>query len=687
MINEEQVRLAIDLIKNNGLVEVRVIGSGKFDIFSGYFKNVDNLINEVKRFDKENIYFVLNEIDDACYSRDQQEKIQKSKNTTSDSDIVGRNFILVDIDSDRAAGVSATDEEKLGAKKVGYKVYRFLRDIGFTTPISASSGNGYHLLYPIKLANTPENTQLIKDFLGVLDMYFSDVDAKIDLSVFNSSRITRLYGTVCQKGKSTPERPHRVSEITKAPDEIIPTDISLIRKVVAMKPKPEVKARYNNYNNDQFDLEDFISKHHIQVQSRSSFSEGEKIILDHCLFDHSHKGKDAAIFQMRSGALGYHCFHNSCSGKKWQDVRSLFEPDAYNYKDRNQGYTKFSTKPIAQPLSKEQKQEEVEAKGERFLDFSDIKDVDRSSLVYIKTHITDIDKKMIGLLKGELTIVSGLSASGKSSILGQIALNAVNDGFRVAFYSGELTPARMKNWIHLQAAGRNFSNPTEYESMFFVKDKYKTLIDKWLKGKLYLYNNLYGNKYDQMYKDIEAQIINKEIDLVILDNVMTLDLGADNFNMNEAQTRAVQSLSDLAKKHGVHVILVAHPRKSISFLRAEDLSGTSNMRNLSDNILLMHRVNKDFVVRSAEYLGEEEASKYRDFSNVLEISKNRDFGVTDVFAGMYFEMSSKRFLNEEFGNIVYGWEEFLDETPTPSFEVKPDLDTFFSERDIAEAPF
>lgn len=687
MINEEQVRLAIDLIKNNGLVEVRVIGSGKFDIFSGYFKNIDNLINEIKRFDKENIYFVLNEIDQACYSREQQERIQKSKNTTSDGDIVGRNFILVDIDSDRAAGVSATDEEKSRAKMVGYKVYRFLRDIGFTAPISASSGNGYHLLYPIKLANTPENTQLIKDFLGVLDMYFSDVDAKIDLSVFNSSRITRLYGTVCQKGKSTPERPHRLSEITKAPQEIIPTDISLIRKVVAMKPKPEVKARYNNYNTDQFDLDSFISKHHIPVQSRSSFSEGEKIVLDHCLFDHSHKAKDAAIFKMNNGSIGYKCFHNSCADKKWQDVRLLFEPNAYDYKNRNQGFNSFTTQPVVQKQTKQERQEEVDSKGEKFLDFSDIKDVDRDSLVYIKTHITDIDKKIIGLLKGELTIVSGLSASGKSSILGQIALNAVDDGFRVAFYSGELTPARMKNWIHLQAAGRNFSNPTEYESMFFVKNKHKTLIDKWLRGKMYLYNNLYGNKYSQMYKDIEEQIANKEVDLVILDNVMTLDLGADNFNMNEAQTRAVQSLSDLAKKHKVHVILVAHPRKSISFLRAEDLSGTSNMRNLADNILLMHRVNKDFVVRSAEYLGEEEASKYRNFSNVLEISKNRDFGVTDVFAGVYFEMSSKRFLNEEFGNIVYGWEEFLDEPLPTTPEMKPDLGAFFSDKDIAEAPF
>ncbi len=685
MIDEKQIRLAIDLIKNNGLVEVRVMGSGKFDIYSGYFKNVDNLINEVKRFDKENIYFVLNEIDDACYSREQQERIQKSKNTTSDGDIIGRTWIFVDIDAERPSGVGATEEEKDKSRLVGHKVYKFLRDIGFTTPVSADSGNGYHLLYPIKLANTPDNTQLIKDFLHVLDMFFSNKDVKIDLSVFNASRTTRLYGTVCQKGKSTPERPHRVSEITKAPDEIKPTDISLIRKVADMKPKKEVRSRHNNYSTGSFDLEGFISKHGIQVQERADFSGGKKIVLDHCLFDHSHKGKDAAFFQLDNGAISYKCFHNSCSSYKWQDVRKMYEPNAYSYKNR--AYDNFGTKPTIKKKNREESQNEIDIKGEKFLEFSEIKEIDRNNLVYIKTHLYDIDKKMIGLLKGELSIFSGLSASGKSTILGQLALNAINDGFKVGFYSGELSPSRVKNWIQLQAAGRQFCHSTQYETMFYVKNVHKKLIDQWIKGRFFLYNNMYGNNYSQMYEDIEEQIVKEGLDMIVMDNIMTLNLDGDSFNANEAQTKAVQSLSDLAKKHSVHIILVAHPRKTVSFLRAEDISGSGNIRNLADNIFIVHRCNKDFAARVAEYLGEAEASRFEDFNNVLEIAKNRDFGIADVFVGLYFEVESKRFLNEPYENIIYGWQELLDEPLPAKPEMKPNLYSFDTEKSIIDAPF
>ena len=60
-----------------------------------------------------------------------------------------------------------------------------------------------------------------------------------------------------------------------------------------------------------------------------------KYVLEHCLFDESHKGKDAAIFQKSDGSLGYKCFHNSCSDKHWKDVRLLFEPDAYDKKTDN----------------------------------------------------------------------------------------------------------------------------------------------------------------------------------------------------------------------------------------------------------------------------------------------------------------------------------------------------------------
>jgi hypothetical protein len=42
--------------------------------------------------------------------------------------------------------------------------------------------------------------------------------------------------------------------------------------------------------------------------------------LDHCVFDTAHV-KGAAIIQDTTGKLAYHCFHDSCKGKTWQDAR------------------------------------------------------------------------------------------------------------------------------------------------------------------------------------------------------------------------------------------------------------------------------------------------------------------------------------------------------------------------------
>ncbi len=50
--------------------------------------------------------------------------------------------------------------------------------------------------------------------------------------------------------------------------------------------------------------------------------------LDHCLFDESHTGNDAAITQDANGALGYKCFHDSCSGYHWKQAREKISGDA-----------------------------------------------------------------------------------------------------------------------------------------------------------------------------------------------------------------------------------------------------------------------------------------------------------------------------------------------------------------------
>ena len=61
---------------------------------------------------------------------------------------------------------------------------------------------------------------------------------------------------------------------------------------------------------------------------------------------------------------------------------------------------------------------------------------------FIKTGVNTIDRKMRGLKKGFVTCLSGLRACGKSSIISQMTVEAVQQGYRVALFSGELEPRK-----------------------------------------------------------------------------------------------------------------------------------------------------------------------------------------------------------------------------------------------------
>lgn len=656
-MNEQQIRYTFELMKSaNDVIEVRFFQGGK--TFSGYFDNVDILVKDVMQYGHENIYFVMNEIKRECLSRVQYNRIQlvdKKMNCTVDNDIEGRNWILIDIDSKRSTGVSASKEEKDESAKIANKIFSYLRDVGFSEPICTDSGNGYHLLYSVSLKNDDENKVLIDNFLKSLDVMFSNEMAQVDKSVFNASRITKIYGTFARKGRSTADRPHRQSRILKAPEQIKPTPKALIQKVADLLPKPEKPTFTNNYGKDEFQLESFMQTHGISYTSRTDVGGATKYVLDHCVFNSDHKGKDAVIFQMANGAIGYKCLHNSCSHYKWQDVRKMYEPDAYN--------KKFEPKQQRQlkPQIKDA-QTATEEKGEKFLSLSEIKRVDRNQIISIPSGINELDRKIIGFNKGELSIWSGNNASGKSTLLGQLCLNACEKGFKTLIYSGELTPNRIKNWIHLQAAGRQYTKPTEYDNLFYVPSIVGDRIDLWLNGKMYVYNNKYGNEFQQLLADIKDTIIKNNIDMVVFDNLMAMDLFELSENEYKQQTKAILALSDFVKDLNIHAHMVAHPRKATGFLRKNDIAGTGNLSNAVDNIFIVHRVNNDFNKNVADFFGKSAPAQFCDFSNVIEVCKNRDLGIMDFLVGTYFEIESKRMLNTKYENLVYGWQDVIIQT-------------------------
>ena len=650
--------------KKNPLVEIRVGGHGK-GMYSGYFKDPDSILEWIEKYDTNNIYFTINSLDPQCAHLPQFNKIlEHPAKTTNDKDIDGRDWIFIDIDPVRMADINATEEESKYAKEVARRVVRYLKSEGLNDPIVAFSANGVHLYYRCAMANNPSSDGVVTNFLKALASLFDDDKVKIDTAVANASRIAKLPGTMSGKGRQDDtERPQRTCRFLTIPSEVIPTDIAYFQKVASLVPPPAKPSKENDWGRKRFDLQDFIKRYGIEVKQEVRAAGGTRYILDHCVFNPDHRAKDAMIFQYDDGTIAYKCLHASCSQYKWRDVRLLFDPEAYNtredvadfaYKRRMQGQEKKSFVP----------QRESQDKGPIWLGLDEVPTLNPDDIVSIATGIKDLDNKMFGgTILQQLSIMTGRPASGKSTILNTIMLSSIQQGFPTAIFSGELPNQLLKSWITLPAAGRNYVKTSfKRKDSYYIPKEVEDKILAWLKGKLFVHNADYGNHWGQLKADI-VDIVKRGAKNIILDNLMTVDL---DYEYESAQFKAqrdfIRDAHDMVRDLDIHIWLVAHPRKQTTFLRAVDIAGSSDLYNLADNVLIVHRVNQDFENQAKAFFPKHKIASILDagYTNVVEIAKNRVPGLyVGDLVGVYYEPETKRMKNEKAEVFQYGW----DSTP------------------------
>lgn len=292
-------------------------------------------------------------------------------------------------------------------------------------------------------------------------------------------------------------------------------------------------------------------------------------------------------------------------------------------------------------------------------DVFNVKDIDykeNEELEYIKSNSKKMDIKIKGFALGQLSVWSGGNASAKSTYLNQLAIESVNQGYKTIIYSGELIAKRLLKWIVMQCAGRKNMMYNHDKNYFYVPKDKKELIMNWLNGKLFIYNNESGNKVKQIINSIKKSVIENNIKVVILDNLMSMNLGEYGDNKYDTQSQFVQELSALAKELNIHIHFVCHPRKATNFLRKIDISGSADLTNIADNVFIMHRVNNDFKLKTKEMFKWNDNNEIYEYTNIIEVCKNRDFGVEDYFVGLHFETESKRLLNEPNEQKKYNWE-------------------------------
>lgn len=660
---------------NNELFEIRVLGD---KTYSAYFTDIEEAIKQLPKYDNSQIYFTVNKVNDACASRKQFNNFMLVQGTaTSKNDITRRLFIPIDIDVERPSGICSTNEEKEYAHQKALTVFRFLKENNFSEPVICDSSSGYHIYYPVDMEADQQSESDVKKFFGILSNFFTDERVKIDRQVGDANRIMRLSGTWSRKGRNTPERPHRMAKILRYPSEMRRMSRDELEAFIdKYEIKEEQKETFNTYHGgvrQQFDLHKFMEENNIEVAKETPWENGgTKYVLKECPFDHTHHAPDSAIFLSSSGAIAFRCLHNSCSCYDWRALRLKFDQHAYDKKEYEpRPYTaQPQARQYAQQKPKYTIKEESEELGKKWLSMSAIKKVDLSSIESMKTGFKELDSSIVGLNVGEVSILSGSNSSGKSSWINNLILNIINQGYKVALWSGELPPAILKTWIQMCAAGKQYLKPSKIQGRYYVPNDIASKIDEWLDGRFYLYNNEYSNKWQQIFNDMN-ELLKIGVKLFVLDNLFSLDVDIFDGDKNNKHKELILEICSFAKKNGIHILLVAHPRKTVGFLRKNDISGTADLTNAVDNVFICHRVNNDFFRAGKEFLGDKTISRFQEFGNVIEIAKNRLYGAVDVLCGMHYEIESRRFKNTYEENIQYGW---LDNTVS-----EPQVHTFNTE--------
>ena len=306
---------------------------GRTETWNGFFTSANDASEAAHKMSEQGAepYITLNPCEYAHISRGHGEnQLTKGGSGASDQGITRRLEILIDCDPVRPAKTGADKDQLALALQKAAAVADLLGLEGWPEPICMLSGNGYHLRYACDMPPTVD----VAGFLKCLSDLASGVLVKVDKTVGNPARITKLAGVVNRKAAHSVRYPQRVSEIKTRPadwgmDLVTP---AMLEEFCEKYPLAQTVAERpgkvsQNGSRAEFLIDDWLRKF-LPAAVSEPYSGGRKWVLEACPFDPSHKAPDSCVIQTGGGGLAFRCLHDSCSTRTWADLRKLLDPRA-----------------------------------------------------------------------------------------------------------------------------------------------------------------------------------------------------------------------------------------------------------------------------------------------------------------------------------------------------------------------
>ena len=354
---------------------------------------------------------------------------------------------------------------------------------------------------------------------------------------------------------------------------------------------------------------------------------------------------------------------NDEAGYKMQkELLNKFSEDKYKFsivehelKDANEELVEFGPEIVKSFIDNAKK---VPLDG--VIDISEIDITDISKLDRVETGNNAIDMAMGGYLFPSLNVWSGQRAAGKSTMLYQTLIPALEKDYNVFIYTGELDAGMFKLWFYNQiATERHLEAKVDHirrKQNYRVNDTAIKAIDEWIKGKIWVFDNRIGNDKDEIISRMKEAYKRYNCKLFVLDN-LTVMRSKGIENKYEAQSELTDELRQFAINTNSCVNLVVHPRKGNNkMFDNDDVGGSGDITNLAFNVIYVRRVEKEDDLTETE-LKEASETGLSSVNSIVQVTKNRVFGETSK-SYMAYDPRSKRFYNNS-SYIATKWQDFL----------------------------
>ncbi|RLN49863.1 hypothetical protein BBJ29_003135 [Phytophthora kernoviae] len=195
-----------------------------------------------------------------------------------------------------------------------------------------------------------------------------------------------------------------------------------------------------------------------------------------------------------------------------------------------------------------------------------------------------LNRLMKGHRMGEVTVLTGPTGCGKTTLLSQLSLDLCGQGVSTLWGSFEIKNTRLMHKMLTQLAQRNLSG--DVKAFEAAADRFEALPMHFLR--------FFGSTdVDEVLDAMEYAVYAYDVQHILLDNVQFMMAGQGRgYDKFERQDSALDKFRKFASAKNVHLTLVIHPRKEQEDqdLTLSSVFGTAKATQEADNVLILQRI-------------------------------------------------------------------------------------------------